>query len=380
MARSVQTTVNSGKKQRSTDLGAIPPPSLGRMPYFGGMIFGLAVLLSCGWLIIPHPWTGQAEPPAELVTTHEQENQAGDKPAREQFAADRDDVVFDSKRAMGYLRDICNIGPRISGSDGMKRQQDLLKKHFEALGGKVEMQSFTARQKSKPRPVEMANMIVSWHPERPRRVILCSHYDTRPIADQEPDRLKWYNPFLSANDGGSGVALLMELAHQMKDFKTEVGVDFVLFDGEEYIFDPLPEHDKYFFGSEHFADDYAKGRSKRGGGGRRHEYLGAILLDMIAGKNPQFPVEMNSWERAPALVKQLWTIAAAQGCDSFKEKEGPQVLDDHLALNQKGIPAVDIIDFDYPHWHRLSDVPENCSGDSMYQVARVLTTWLKQVK
>ena len=76
--------------------------------------------------------------------------------------------------------------------------------------------------------------------------MLCSHYDTRPIADQEPDRRKWHEPFLSANDGGSGVALLMELAHQMKDIKTQVGVDFVFFDGEEFIFDR--DRDAYFLG------------------------------------------------------------------------------------------------------------------------------------
>src|SRR5262249_37178090 len=147
-------------------------------------------------------------------------------------------VAFDAKRAMGYLEQVCKIGPRISGSDGMKQQQELLKKHFEALGAKVELQRFTARQVSQRKPVEMANLIAVWRPEQQRRVLLCAHYDTRPIADQEPDRTKWYNTFLGANDGGSGCALMMELAHHLKDLKTSVGVDFVLFDGEEYIFEP----------------------------------------------------------------------------------------------------------------------------------------------
>ena len=353
-----------------------------RPSYISGLLFGLAVVVSCGWLVMSRPWAGQAEPAnAQEPDSGRLRNparQSGSsnparQPARDQFAADRDDVVFDGARTMGYLKDICKIGPRISGTDGMKKQQELLKKHFESLGGKVEMQNFTVRQESQPRPVDMTNLIVRWHPDRQRRVIICSHYDTRPIADQEPDRRKWHEPFLSANDGGSGVALLMELAHQMKDFKTEVGVDFVLFDGEEYIFDPEPGHDKYFFGSEHFAHAYAKEKRKK-------EYLGAVLLDMIAGKNPRFPIEQNSWDRAPALVEQLWKIAAAQGCDAFKLQEGHKVLDDHLALNDQGIPTVDIIDFDYPHWHRLSDLPDNCSGDSMFQVARVLTAWLRQVK
>src|SRR3954470_2166032 len=102
----------------------------------------------------------------------------------------------------------------------------------------------------------MTNLIVSWFPERKSRVILCAHYDTRPNADQEADRTKWGKPFVSANDGGSGVALLMELAHAMKDLPTGVGVDFVLFDGEEYVFTGPDGNDDYFLGSRHFATDY----------------------------------------------------------------------------------------------------------------------------
>jgi hypothetical protein len=219
----------------------------------------------------------------------------------------------------------------------------------------------------------MANLIVSWNADRPRRVILCSHYDTRPIADQEPDRRKWHDPFLSANDGGSGVALLMELAHCVKDLKTAVGVDFVFFDGEEYIFDPAAGGDQYFFGSEHFAQAYKESRSSP-------RYLAAVLLDMIGGKNARFPVEQASWFKAGRLVQELWQIASDARCPAFQNVLGPEVRDDHLALNQAGIPAVDIIDFDYPHWHRLTDLPENCSGDSLKQVARVLTIWLEHVK
>src|SRR5262249_20075717 len=198
--------------------------------------------------------------------------QAGGEEASEQrdeFASDRGQdakalpVAIDTKRVMRYLERICEIGPRISGSEGMKKQQELVKKHFEDLGAKVRMQTFTARQRSQKDPVEMTNLIASWHPDRTRRVILCSHSDTRPIADQEENRRRWTEPFISANDGGSGVALLMEMAHHVKDLKTNVGIDFVLFDGEEYIFDPAPDHDRYFFGSEDFAESYRKARSKR---------------------------------------------------------------------------------------------------------------------
>ncbi len=309
------------------------------------------------------PWNGTARPPEE------------------EFAAERAPAVkippFDAKRCMGYLKDLCQIGPRISGTDGMKKQQELLVKHFEKLGGKVELQKFTARQNSQRQPCAMANLIVRWKPDEPRRVILCSHYDTRPQADQEPDRRKWKQPFVSANDGGSGVAILMELAHHMNDLTLKVGVDFVLFDGEEYVFvDDDNRGDKYFFGSEHFAREYAGRRN-------RTRYLAAILLDMVGGaEKPRFPVEQYSWAKAGRLVQDVWGIAAEQKCEAFigNELSKTPVQDDHLALNNVGIPAVDIIDFEYKHWHRLTDTPENCSGETMEQVARVLAVWIQRCK
>jgi peptidase M28-like protein len=302
------------------------------------------------------------------------------KRVRDAFAAERagdgpaaiKPITIDGKRTMKYLHDLCAIGPRISGSSGMKKQQELLTKHFENLGGKVRLQRFAARQVSRPQqPVDMANLIVSWHPERKRRVILCSHYDTRPIADQEPDERKWREPFVSANDGGSGVAVLMELGHHMKDVKTAVGVDYVFFDGEEFIWQP--RRDKYFFGSEHFAREWKNGKD-------RPEYAAAILLDMIAGKGARFPLEGHSWLRAESLCRDIWGIARDLKCDAFVPRPGDDVLDDHLALQEAGIPAIDIIDFSYPHWHRLSDVPENCSAEAMEQVTRVLTVWLQRVR
>jgi hypothetical protein len=318
----------------------------------GAVVVIVALLVATGCFVMSKPPTGGTAPEA-----------AGDK-----------ESDFDAKRAMGYLEAICKIGPRISGSEGMKKQQELIEKHFKDLGAKVEYQKFTARQVSRRQPTEMANMIVSWHPDRQRRVILCSHYDTRPIADQEGDRRDWGKPFVSANDGGSGVALLMELGHHMKDLQTNVGVDFVFFDGEEYIFEPKgPNRDHYFFGSEEFADRYKKGKMKG-------KYVAAILLDMIAGKEAMFPGEQNSLWKARKLVEDVWEVARELKAGAFVKEPGPEVEDDHLALNAADIPAIDIIDFSYPHWHKLSDTPENCSGESMAQVARVLSAWLRRVK
>ncbi len=334
------------------------------MPRLAGFSL-VALVILAGWFLMSHPWVGTAQPPAAQARG-------------EVFASDRGPnappapVPFDAKRAMSYLDELCKIGPRISGTEGMKKQQEMLEKHFKALGGTLTWQRFSAKQLSAEGPVDMANLVVSYQPSKARRVILCSHYDTRPIADQEMDPRRWREPFLSANDGGSGVALLMELANHLKDLDTAVGIDLVFFDGEEYVFN---RQDEYFFGSKFFARDF---QAKRG----RPVYLGAVLLDMVGGKGARFPIEQNSLWKAGPLVREVWGTAQEQRCEAFLANELSKVPveDDHIALNRAGIPAVDVIDFDYAHWHRLSDLPENCSGESLAQVARVLSVWVQKVR
>lgn len=287
------------------------------------------------------------------------------------------DFPFDKDRAVGYVKQICDIGPRVSGTDGMAKQIALVEKHFKAHGATVTRQEFKARQASRREPTNFTNLIVSWHPEKTKRVLFCAHYDTRPLADQEPDRNSWNRPFASANDGTGGLALFMELAHHMKGVKSEVGIDFILFDGEEFVFEPrhLGGGDRYFFGSDHFADEYQRTRDTR-----KHTYSGGILLDLCTAKGAVLRVEEHSWLMAPDLVKQVWAVAGANGAKSFVAEPGHKVEDDHLALNRVGIPCVDVIDFDYPHWHKLTDTPDKISGDQMAEVARVLVSWAGVVR
>jgi glutaminyl-peptide cyclotransferase len=287
------------------------------------------------------------------------------------------DLKFDQERSLKYLKAICDIGPRVSDTDGMKKQQELIEKHFKDLGATVTRQEFKARQVSRKADTPMTNLIVSWHPEKQRRLLFCCHYDTRPLADQEENRLNWRKPFVSANDGAAGVAMLMELGHHMKDLKSEVGLDFVFFDGEEYIFEPsqFGGGDKYFFGSEHFATTYMKTKATR-----KFKYEAGALMDLCHAKDCVLKVEQHSYESAPKVCEQIWGVAAAIGAKSFKYVPGPDVLDDHIALNKADIPTADLIDFDYPHWHKLTDTPDKISGDQLAEVAKVLATWWVNVK
>jgi hypothetical protein len=281
---------------------------------------------------------------------------------------------LDADRAYDYLKDICAIGRRVSGSAGMKRQQELVTKHFESLGGEVTRQEFMAKN---PRggEVPMVNLIVTWHSDRNERVLLCAHYDTRPLPDEETDRAKKERGiFIGANDGGSGVAVMMELAHHMAQLQPKFGVDFILFDGEELVYDG--DRDPYFLGSQHFAEQY---RDKP----PEHKYRWGVLLDMVGDTDLQLFQEENSvtWRDTRPLVSQIWGLAQRLGVREFIARPKYLIRDDHLALrNTAKIPTCDVIDFDYPYWHTEGDTPDKCSGESLAKVGWVVYEWFKRAE
>lgn len=301
---------------------------------------------------------------------------AGQRPAVSKLQLS--DIPFDGQRAYAHLKALCALGPRPSGSEGMRRQQAYLQAHFEQLGGRVQFQRFTARHPLSGQPVEMANLIVEWHPDRKERILLCTHYDTRPLPDQDP--VDPQGIFLGANDGASGTALLCELGQAMPALQGRYGVDFVFFDGEELVYDGA--RDPYFLGSQHFAREYVAQPPA-------HRYVWGVLLDMVGDAQLQIYREVNSL-RTPAqreLVRQIWQVAQELGVREFIPATRHEVRDDHLPLNEIArIPTIDIIDFDYPtlrgpsYWHTTQDVPEKCSPLSLAKVGWVLQRWLEQLR
>jgi hypothetical protein len=301
--------------------------------------------------------TARAEEPTETVS----------QPAQREPAP-----KVDAERAFGYLTKICDIGPRISGSQGMERQQQLIAEHFAKLKAQVRFQSFDAPHPQSRTPVKMNNIIVTWDREAQERVLIACHYDTRPRADRDKNsQLALRGGFLGANDGASGVALLMEMGHHLRKIKPTYGVDFVFFDGEELVYDNAT--DPYFLGSEHFSRDYHDNPPA-------YNYVYGVVVDMIGDKDLQLYQERNSLHYAPDLTRSIWKTARQLGVSEFVARAKHDVRDDHLALNEfAGIPACDIIDFDYDHWHTMKDVPAACSGASLAKVARVLLAWLEEV-
>ncbi len=280
----------------------------------------------------------------------------------------------DPVRAYRYLQSICRLGPRPSGSRGMQAQQRLLASHFSRFGARVTRQSFDRPDPRNGKAVRMTNMVVSWHPKRLHRILLCCHYDTRPFPDL--DRVNPRGRFVGANDGGSGVALLMELAHHIRTLKVSVGVDFVFFDAEEYLFQRGNQTlGQFFHGSTHFATQY---RDKP----PAHKYISGVLLDMVGDRDLQIYVEKKSLYYAPKVVDGLWKTARRLKVSQFKDRPRPlhDIEDDHVPLNRIAkIPTCDLIDFDYPHWHTTRDNVRACSGTSLVAVGRVVLEWLKSV-
>jgi hypothetical protein len=289
------------------------------------------------------------------------------------------DIPFDGARAYDYLKQLCDLGPRPSGSEAMAKQRDLLENHFKKLGAKVEFQRFEADYPDdgpdltkRGKKVPMANIIVRWNPENRERIALCSHYDTLPFPLQDKENKK--GRFVGANDNASGVAILMELGNEFAKEPPKIGVDFVLFDGEEFLFNPDGD---YFLGSEHFATDYAEHPPG-------FKYRAAVLMDMVGGAELQLAKDFfsTSWSDSAPIVNDIWATAARLGVREFVQRPTlEEIRDDHVPLHEKGkIPSCDLIDVSYmgKQWHTQADTAEHCSALSLAKVGWVLREWLRK--
>jgi glutaminyl-peptide cyclotransferase len=327
------------------------------------------VTLACclavtGWFFILNSQNGNAAPDASRLKL--------------------EDIPFDGTQAYDYLKKLCDIGPRPSGSQGMATQQKLLEKHFKDFGGQVTYQRFRVKHPINGAWVPMANMLIRWNPQSERRILFCAHYDTLPYPLRDPQNPR--GRFVGANDNASGVAILMQLAHEMSSLKNNPGVDFLLLDGEEFIFE---EGDPMFLGAEYFAQEYVKEKQEKDSKG----YSWAILLDMVGDAQLQILQDRESvrWDDTRPLVREIWAQAAKLGVREFVARPMRQIYftDDHITLHNLGkIPCIDVIDFEYPappkhdemespYWHTEADTPDKCSALSLAKVGWVMLEWLK---
>jgi len=257
---------------------------------------------------------------------------------------------FDAARAFAALRKQCDFGPRPVGSQAHDSLKTYLMDELRRYTDRVSVQDF--RHVRSGRTYDLSNVVASFGPSKGRALLLCAHWDTRPTADEELDSDKRARPITGANDGASGVAVLLELARMFSERPPAVPVTIALFDGEDFG----PGNADMFLGSKHFASKIDKADAFKYG----------ILLDMVGDKDLQIYRESHSNSSAPEVVDKVWAAARKLGHGSvFVDKVKYAIRDDHLPLIRQGVPCIDVIDFDYAYWHTLEDTPDKCSPESL---------------
>ncbi len=270
---------------------------------------------------------------------------------------------FDADIAFAYLEKQCSFGPRNPGSDGYKQCLEWLEGTLKGFGADVYLQHFEADEAITGITRKLTNIIAHFPTDRGSTLMLCAHWDTRAHANLDPDPSNRKEPIAGANDGASGVAVLLEIARLASENPLSRSLLIVLFDGED-------------MGRATHAEEFALGSKYWASHQIPEPVSEAILLDMIGDEDLEIPIERYSELNAPDLRRELWDIAQQLDLPAFVDRLGSGVKDDHVNLQLVGIPAVNIIDFDYPYWHTLEDTPDKCSPESLGQVGRLLIGYM----
>ena len=277
---------------------------------------------------------------------------------------------FDGYRAFELLEKQVDLGPRFPGSPGHTALVSLLTDYLKPRAHELKIQRTSQSHPYQKGRLLITNILARFNPQARKHVLLLAHYDSREIADQDPDPGNRSKPIPGANDGASGVAVLLLLADIFAGEVPPIGVDLLFVDAEDM--GRSGDLENFCLGTKAFLPEMNELL-----GGLRPQY--AVLVDMVGDAELTLPIEYHSWRDARKLVQRIWNLAEELGYDQFRFEIGPAIYDDHVPLLEAGIPAVDIIDFDYPnteknYWHTLEDTPDKCSPESLEAVGTVLTT------
>ena len=276
---------------------------------------------------------------------------------------------FDKGNAFRYLVEQCEFGPRNPGSNGYKQCLDYLQNTLSGFADTVLLQPFVLDDLVDKKSYDLTNIIARFKMDEPEQLLIGAHWDTRPWADEDPVPEKRNDPIIGANDGASGVAVILELARILNASPPPIGITLVLFDGEDMGRSGTPK--SYAQGSLAFAKDLPIEKPDE-----------AIILDMIGDAELHIPIERYSYQQNRQLVKKLWSLAKGLSLDAFESRIEYSIYDDHVPLwAEAKIPAVDIIDFNYPnsytnYWHTTQDLPEHCSAESLGQIGTLLVHYI----
>ena len=282
---------------------------------------------------------------------------------------------FNADSAYNYVKKQLDFGPRVPGSDAHKQCANWFINFFEEKADTVYIQDFKTRLYD-GKAIDGKNIIASFNPNAKKRIILAAHWDSRPFADHDPAENNWNTPIDGANDGASGVGIIMEIARLLNQNPINIGIDMILFDLEDY---GAPQQLNYMSN-----DDWALGSQYWAKHPHIYNYKAyfGILLDMVGAANPKFPKEYYSQQFAAWVSNEVWRIAREIGyADYFSNEIGHPINDDHIAMNTIAkIPTIDIIHLEndsengsfYPYWHTLNDNLEQIDAKTLEMVGNVV--------
>ncbi len=283
-------------------------------------------------------------------------------------------IQFNADSAYAFCTAQCSFGPRTMNSGAHEQCGQWIANKFEQYGYQVELQKADLKGYDGT-ILKSTNIIAKNRKQADTRLMICAHWDARPWADNDPDSTNWKKPVMAANDGASGVAVMLELARLLQQHDSaRIAVDFICFDAEDWGVPQWSDEvdgDSWALGSHYWATNYT---------GKEYQY--AILLDMVGGQGAKFYREHFSMQYARSIVEKVWSAANAAGYGSiFPNKDGGGVTDDHLPVNEKAnIPCIDIINH-YPDcqqssfgptWHTINDDMQHIDKNTLQAVGQTL--------
>ena len=300
-------------------------------------------------------------------------------------------IEFNADSAYAFCAAQCAFGPRTMNSEAHERCLQWIQQKFQDYGCQVTLQQADLR--GYDGTILKSTNIIARQPsaisrQPSSRILICAHWDSRPWADNDPDSANWRKPVMGANDGASGVAVMLELARLLQQHDSaRVAVDFICFDAEDWGVPQWSDEvdaDSWALGAQHWAASYASAPvpAASTAGESQPSYDYAILLDMVGGQGAKFYQEYYSLQYARPIVEKVWQAADAAGYGSFfPSKDGGGVTDDHIPVNEKAhIPCIDIINH-YPDceqssfgptWHTVNDDMQHLDKNTLQAVGQTL--------
>ena len=285
--------------------------------------------------------------------------------------------TFMADSAFLFCQKQCDFGPRSMNSEAHEQCGEWIASKFRAYGMTVTEQRASLKGYDGT-SLKATNIIASYLPAQTDRILLCAHWESRPWADNDPDEANWKKPVMAANDGASGVAVMLEIARLLAGDSLKLGVDFVCFDAEDWGIPQWSEAEDpgntWALGSQHWAANCPKQQAKN--------YRFGILFDMVGGQGAQFYQEQVSLYYARNVVDKVWRAAQVVGFGSFfPMNEGIGITDDHVPVNKTAkIPCIDIIPY-YPDcqqssfgptWHTVNDDMDHIDKNTLQAVGQTV--------